>query len=46
MSTDLICLEDGASILEAAQRMRDAGVGDVLVRRDERICGSSRIATS
>lgn len=39
MTTDPIVLESTQSITDAARRMRDDEVGDVLVKEDGRLCG-------
>jgi len=39
MTTDPIVLDARASVAEAARCMRDENVGDVLVRKDGKLCG-------
>ena len=39
MTPEPIVLSHQATVQEAAQRMRDADVGDVLVERDGKLCG-------
>lgn len=39
MTFDVITLDRGASCAEAAERMRDAGVGDVIVTDDGKVFG-------
>jgi CBS domain-containing protein len=39
MSTDVITLDKGASLTDAAREMRDRDVGNVLVTKDGKLCG-------
>jgi CBS domain-containing protein len=39
MSQNPVCLDAGASVLEAARAMRDQHIGDVIVTRDGRVFG-------
>jgi CBS domain-containing protein len=39
MTTDPVTLPVNATVEEAARRMRDAGIGDVIVLDDDQVCG-------
>ena len=39
MSQNPVCLDDGASVLEAARAMRDQHIGNVIVTRNGRVFG-------
>jgi CBS domain-containing protein len=39
MTTDVVTLPPDASVFEAAQRMRDDDIGDVIVTEKGRLCG-------
>lgn len=39
MHTNLVKLEASASVLDAARRMRDSSIGDVLVTDNGKLCG-------
>jgi CBS domain-containing protein len=39
MTTDPVSMPASASLAEAARQMRDAGIGDVIVLEDSRVCG-------
>ena len=39
MTPNPVCLTDDAPVAEAARAMRDNAIGDVLVMKDNRLCG-------
>jgi signal-transduction protein with cAMP-binding, CBS, and nucleotidyltransferase domain len=39
MTDHPVCLDVQTSVIEAAQRMRDDGIGDVIVTEDGNVCG-------
>jgi CBS domain-containing protein len=39
MTPDPVTLSSRATVEEAARRMRDAGIGDVIVLEDDQVCG-------
>ncbi len=39
MTANPVCLTDDAPVTEAARAMRDNAIGDVLVMKDNRLCG-------
>jgi CBS domain-containing protein len=39
MTPDPIAIRSDASVIDAARRMRDEGIGDVIVVDDDRVCG-------
>jgi signal-transduction protein with cAMP-binding, CBS, and nucleotidyltransferase domain len=39
MTDHPVCLDVQTSVIEAAQRMRDDGIGDVIVIEDGKVCG-------
>ena len=39
MTTDIVSVDESATLREVATLMRDKDIGDVIVRRDDQICG-------
>ncbi len=39
MTSNPVCMDKQSSVQQAAQRMRDDGIGDILVTEGERVCG-------
>jgi CBS domain-containing protein len=39
MTTDIVSVDESATLREVATLMRDKDIGDVIVRRDDEVCG-------